>query len=146
MDAHGLRLRPMARRNEQRESVKASHSARMLEVTAMKSTAKYVLTMLGFILVSYALSWLAVYNYWIGARWFHSVSAIRAGDAIGSVILAPVRLLFWLAGDFVDQSAPLLDPKTYARINAALLGIIAYSCCRSRLFGAGKDKEAGRVE
>ena len=109
----------------------------------MKSTAKYVLTMLGFILVSYVISWLAVYSYWIGARWFHSVTAIRTGDAIGSVVLAPVRLLFWFAGDFVDQSAPLLDPSTYARINAALLGIVAYSCCRGWLFGARRGGKGG---
>jgi len=100
----------------------------------MKTAAKYLLTLLAFIVVSYGLSWLSVFSFWVGARVFHSVFAVRAGEVIGSCILAPVRLLYWFMGDQVNQSTPLDDPESYARMNAALLGIIAYSLCRRWMF------------
>ena len=109
----------------------------------MKNAAKYVSTLLAFILVSYGLSWLSVFNFWnfcLGARVFHSVLAVRAGEAVGSCILTPVRLLYWLMGDQVDQSTPLYDPKAYADINAALLGILAYFICRRWIFPGPKPR------
>ncbi len=100
----------------------------------MKTAAKYVLTLLAFVLVAYGLSWAAVYSFWFMAFWFHSVAAVRIGEAVGDVILIPVRVLFYFMGDMVDQSTPLYDPKAYASINAAFLGILSYSFCRARLF------------
>ena len=100
----------------------------------MKNAAKYVGTLLAFIFGSFVLSWLSVFSFWIGARVFHSVFAVRAGEAIGSCILAPVRLLYWFMGDQVDQSTPLHDPNFYATINGALLGIVAYAICRDWMF------------
>jgi hypothetical protein len=108
----------------------------------MKNAAKYVSTLLAFIVAAYVLSWLSVFSFWIGARVFHSVFAVRAGETIGSFILAPVRMLYWLMGDLVDQSAPLYDPKSYARINAALLGILAYSICRRWIFPGSKRRNS----
>lgn len=108
----------------------------------MKNAAKYVSALLAFILVSYGLSWLSVFSFWIGARVFHSVFAVRAGEAIGSCILAPVRLLYWFMGDQVDQSTPLYDPRAYATINAALLGILAYSFCRRWMFPGSKSRDS----
>jgi hypothetical protein len=69
---------------------------------------------------------------------FHSVFAVRAGEAIGYCILTPVRALYWAMGDQVDQSTPLYDPRAYAVINAALLGILAYAVCRKWMFGRSK--------
>jgi hypothetical protein len=106
----------------------------------MKNAAKYVGTLLAFILVSYGLSWFSVFSFWFGARVFHSVFAVRAGEAIGSCILAPVRVVYWCLGDQVDQSTPLYDPQAYATINAALLGMIAYSICRRWMFPDEKPR------
>lgn len=100
----------------------------------MKTAAKYVLTLLAFVLISYGLSWAAVYSFWFTAFWFHSVTAVRIGEALGSVILIPVRVVYYLMGDMVDQSTPLYDPRAYASINSGLLGIVAYFSCRSWLF------------
>lgn len=101
----------------------------------MKESAKYLGTICAFMAVSFVLSWCAVYSFWWAARLFHSVQAVRICDALGSVVLVPVRVLFWLASDFVDQSMPLTDPLQYAIINAVLTGILAYGCCRHRIFG-----------
>ena len=80
----------------------------------MKIAAKYVLTLCAFVLVAYGLSWAAVYSFWFMAFWFHSVAAVRIGEAVGSVILIPVRVLFYFMGDMVDQSTPLYDPRAEA--------------------------------
>ena len=108
----------------------------------MKNAAKYVSTLLAFVLVSYGLSWLSVFSFWFGARVFHSVFAVRAGEAIGSCILAPVWLLYKFMGDQVDQTTPLYDPQSYAAINAALLGILAYSFCRRWMFPGPKPRSS----
>jgi len=108
----------------------------------MKIAAKYVLTLCAFVLVAYGLSWAAVYSFWFMAFWFHSVAAVRIGEAVGSVILIPVRVLFYFMGDMVDQSTPLYDPRAYASINAALLGILSYFSCRGAMFkGSPPNKE-----
>jgi len=103
---------------------------------SMKTAAKYILTLFAFVLIAYGLSWAAVYSFWFTAFWFHSVAAVRIGEALGSVILIPVRVLFWFMGDMVDQSTPLYDPRAYASINSALLGIVSYFTCRSWIFKA----------
>jgi hypothetical protein len=108
----------------------------------MKNAAKYLLTLLAFIVIAYGLSWLSVFSFWIGARVFHSVFAVRAGEAIGGCILAPVRVLYWFMGDQVNQSTPLDDPESYARINAALLGIIAYSVFRRWMFPEARHRDS----
>jgi len=104
----------------------------------MKNVAKYVSTLLAFVLVSYGLSWLSVFSFWFGARVFHSVFAVRAGEAIGSCILGPVRLLYWIMN--WDQSTPLYDPELYAWMNAGLLGILAYAVCRRWMFPDPKPR------
>lgn len=100
----------------------------------MKESVKYTATLFACIGVAFVLSWCSVYSFWIGARVFGSVAAIRAGDAIGSVILLPARLLLGLAGGLVSQTTHLTDPVLYAAINAVLLGILAYACFRRFLF------------
>lgn len=107
----------------------------------MKESAKYVSTLLGFIAISFVLSWCSVYSFWIGAHVFHSVRAVRMGDSIGSVILFPARTLLEFTGGIFDQTTLLTDPLLYATINAALIGILAYGCCRRWIFdrkGTGK--------
>jgi hypothetical protein len=106
----------------------------------LKESVKYLATLFAFIGVAFILSWCSVYSFWIGARVFGSVTAIRAGDAIGSVILLPARLLFDLAGSLVSQTTLLTNPVLYATINASLLGIIAYACCRRFLFREKKGE------
>lgn len=103
------------------------------------SPVKYLATILAFILVSLGLSWGAVFSFWYAAFLFRSVTAVRICDAIGAVVLLPVRCAFWLAGNGIDQSIPLSNPKLYAMVNAALLGILAYAVCRRLLFGKSSD-------
>jgi hypothetical protein len=100
----------------------------------VKESLKYVATIFVFIGVAFGLSWAAVFGYWFAARVLHSVAAIRVCDAIGGVILLPVRAAFWAMGDLFDQSVPLSSPMTYVIINAGLLGMLAYSCCRRWIF------------
>jgi hypothetical protein len=90
----------------------------------------YAALLLVFIVVAFGLSWLSIYAFWFAAYGFHSVLAVRACEFIGSVVLLPVRVVFWSFGDFFDQSAPLTDPISYAGVNGVLLGAISYSCCR----------------
>ncbi len=101
---------------------------------------KYLAAILAFVAVAMALSWWAVFSFWYAALLFRSVPAVRISDAISSVILLPVRLLFWLAGDTLDQSVPLSNPVLYAAVNAALLGILGYACCRRLLWGKGDGR------
>ena len=101
----------------------------------MKESAKYVAAILATLVAAFLLSWCAVYSFWIAAHLFHSVPAVRFCNAVGSFILLPARVLFWLAGDLVDQSTPLTDPVYYAAINATLVGTLAYTFVRQRMFG-----------
>jgi len=105
----------------------------------MKDAVKYATSLLTCIFVSFVLSWGAIYSYWFSARIFHTVRAVRVCDAIGSVILAPVRVAFWCCGDLFDQSAPLSDPISYVAVNAVLLGTIVYFCSRQWLFGKSTE-------
>lgn len=102
----------------------------------MKDSLKYAAALLLFVLAAFLLSWLSVYSFWFGARVFHSVSAIRAGDAIGSVVLLPVRTLLRLTGGILDEMTLLTNPELYASINGALLGFLAYSIGRRWIFRA----------
>lgn len=106
----------------------------------MKESAKYTAILFAFIGIAFILSWCSVYSFWIGAFVFKSVAAVRIGDAIGSVILLPAQLVLGLAGSLVSQTTLLTNPLLYAAINASLLGIIAYACCRHFLF---RDKKGG---
>jgi hypothetical protein len=110
----------------------------------LKESIKYAACLLAFILVSYGLSWFAVYGYWISAFTFHSVSAVRICEAVGAVILLPVRVVFWTFSDLFDQSAPLSDPTSYAAVNAVLLGAFLYVCCRAFLFGGSPASDQGK--
>ena len=101
----------------------------------MKESTKYAATLLGFVAVSFVLSWCAVYSFWIAAHVFHSVKAVRVADAIGAVILFPASALLRTAGGMLDQTTLLTNPLLYAAINAALLGILAYAGCRRWIFG-----------
>jgi hypothetical protein len=100
----------------------------------VKEGIRYAASLLAFIGVALILSWFSVYAFWYAAFAFHSVPAVRFCEAIGSVILIPVRVVFWMFGDFFDQTAPLTDPSSYAALNAVLLGTIVYSCCRRFIF------------
>jgi len=91
--------------------------------------------LLAFLVVSFALSWLSVYAFWFAAYGFHSVPAVRACETVGSFVLIPVRVVFWLVGDFFDQTAPLTDPTSYAALNGVLLGSLLYWCSQRFLFG-----------
>ncbi len=104
----------------------------------MKESAKYVATLLAFIAASFALSWCAVYSFWFTAHIFRTVRAVRIGDTLAFAILTPARTLLQLAGGTFDQTTLLTDPILYAEINAALLGIAAYACCRRWIFGAAR--------
>jgi hypothetical protein len=100
----------------------------------VKESLKYVATIFAFIAVAFALSWGAVFGFWFAARVLHSVAAIRVCDAIGAVILLPVRVAFWAMGDLFDQSVPLSNPMIYVVVNAGLLGMLAYAGCRRWIF------------
>jgi hypothetical protein len=99
--------------------------------------------LLAFIGVAFVLSWLSVYAFWYAAFVFKSVAMLRICEVIGSIILIPVRVVFWAFGDFFDQTAPLTDPTSYAALNAVLLGTAIYSCCRRLLVGknSGQPQE-----
>ncbi len=101
----------------------------------MKETAKYVVTLFAFIAGAFILSWSAVYSFWLGAFLFRSVAAVRLGDSVGFAILFPARTLLRVAGDSVDRMTLLTNPILYAMINATLLGILGYACCRRWIFG-----------
>ncbi len=101
----------------------------------VKESAKYVITLLAFVVIAYVPSWCAVYSYWIGGHVFHSVRAVRIGDALGPVVLFPIRTLLEFSGDGVDQTTRFTDPKLYAWMNAALVGILAYVVCRRWIIG-----------
>jgi hypothetical protein len=100
---------------------------------------KYVATLGAFIAGSFLLSWCAVYSFWLGAFVFRSVAAVRIGDAIGVVILLPARTLLRFSSS-LDQTTMLTSPLLYASINAALLGTLAYVCCRRWIFGPEADR------
>ncbi len=100
----------------------------------MRDAIRYAASLLAFITVSFALSWLSVYAFWFSAYAFHSVPAVRLCDSIGSIVLLPIRIVFWMCSDLLDQTAPLTDPTSYAALNAVLLGSLLYSCCRQFLF------------
>jgi hypothetical protein len=107
----------------------------------MKDAVKYAASLLTFILLSFLLSWAAMYSYWFSARLFHSVRAVRVCDSIGTVILTPARLAFWCCSDLFDQSAPLSDPMSYASLNAVLLGSILYFGARHWMFGRNSHEK-----
>jgi hypothetical protein len=100
----------------------------------VKESAKYVLTLFAFVAGAFVVSWCAVYSFWIGAHVFHSVEAVRTGDAIAHVILAPARTLLRTGSDALEQSTLLTNPLVYAQINAAIIGIVAYAICRRFIF------------
>ena len=104
----------------------------------MKQDVKYVATLLGFIAGAFVISCFAVYSYWIGAFLFRSVTAIRIGHALELIILLPARTFLRLSGGAMEQMTLLTSPLLYASINAALLGILGYICCRKWLFRSGK--------
>ncbi len=106
-----------------------------IPIPHMKDAVKYATSLLAFIFAAFVLSWAAVYSFWYAPRLFHSVEAVRACDAIGAVILTPVRTAFWCFGDIFDQSPVLSDPVSYAGLNGVLLGSVVYFCCRQLMFG-----------
>jgi hypothetical protein len=110
----------------------------------MKDAAKYATTLLIFIIVSFLLSWAAMYSYWFSAHLFHSVRAVRVCESISMGILAPVRVAFWCFGDLFDQSTPLSNPMWYVELNAVLLGSIVYFACRPWLFGRNQIRANGQ--
>jgi len=100
----------------------------------VKESLKYAAVLLLFVLAAFVVSWCAVFSFWIGARVFHSVQAVRTGEAIGSVVLLPVRALLQLGGGMLDDMTQLTNPYLYATINGALLGFLGYSLCRRWIF------------
>jgi len=100
----------------------------------VKEPLKYAAVLLLFVLAAFIVSWCAVFSFWIGARVFHSVQAVRTGEAIGSVVLLPVRTLLQLGGGILDDMTQLTNPYLYAAINGALLGFLGYSLCRRWIF------------
>jgi len=100
----------------------------------VKESLKYATVLLLFVLTAFIVSWCAVFSFWIGARVFHSVQAVRTGEAIGSVVLLPVRTLLQLGGGILDDMTQLTNPYLYAAINGALLGFLGYSLCRRWIF------------
>jgi hypothetical protein len=101
----------------------------------VKDAFWYAASLLAFIFTAFVLSWFSVFAFWFAAYAFHSVPAVRLCEAIGSVILLPVRVVFQAFSGFFDQTAPLTDPTSYAALNGVLLGALAYGCCRRFLFG-----------
>lgn len=99
-------------------------------IRLLKTTARHVASLLAFIIFGLGLSWGAVYGFWFAPQLFHSVRAVRACEWLGSVILIPVRILFWLISDTFDQTTPLTDPLFYSAVNGVLLGIIGHGICR----------------
>ena len=108
----------------------------------MKAVVKYAATLLAFILAAFGLSWFAVYGFWFAPRLFQSVPALRACEVAGTVILIPVRILFWLVRDIFDQSIPLSNPLAYAAVNGVLLGVIGYASCRRWMFATRPRAES----
>lgn len=112
----------------------------------MREGIRYAASLLAFIGVAFILSWFSVFAFWYAAFAFHSVPAIRFCEAVGSIILIPVRIIFWAFGDFFDQTAPLTDPKSYAALNAVLLGTLIYSCCRRFLVATSSTAQEEPAE
>jgi hypothetical protein len=108
----------------------------------VKEGFRYAASLLAFIGVAFVLSWLSVYAFWYAAFAFHSVPILRFCETVGSIILIPVRVVFWAFSGFFDQTAPLTDPSSYAALNAVLLGSGVYSCCRRFLFAQSSTPEA----
>ncbi|MGB8353085.1 MAG: hypothetical protein WCD79_04290 [Chthoniobacteraceae bacterium] len=104
----------------------------------MRSFFKYLIPMLLCIAFASALSYVAFYGFWIGARVFHSVPVARACDAVGAVILIPARFIYWCSGGLADQSIPLADPQGYSMTNGIFLGSVLYALIRPMLQRKGK--------
>ncbi len=92
----------------------------------MPPVLKFTFSLLAWIAAGCGLSLLAVHGFWIGVWLFQSVPLARACDAIGQIVLLPVRGAFLCAGSLIDQSAPLSEPFWYAITNGSLLGLIGF--------------------
>lgn len=111
----------------------------------MKENLKHIVALLAFIVGAFVLSCVAVYSFWIGAFVFRSVAVVRAGDVAAKVILFPARMFLQSSSAGLEQMTLLTDPMLYAMINSALLGIVAYACCRNLIFRArGERGEDGK--
>jgi len=98
--------------------------------TPLKESTKYSVALLSFIGVASLLSWYCVYSHYFGALVFHSVTAIRFGDLLGSVMLFPSRAFLTFSGSLLEFTNPTL----FALINGTLIGVVAYACCRRFIF------------
>jgi hypothetical protein len=107
----------------------------------MRGSLKYWLLLVLCFLLAAILSYVAFYGFWVGVRLFHTVSAARACDAAGSVVLFPARLVFYCYGGLLDQSSPYTDPMNYVLINAVLLGLLLYACFRPVIFRVKKTEK-----
>src|ERR1700744_5145054 len=105
----------------------------------MRGSLKYLALLALCMVFATVLSYFAFYSYWFGTV-FHSVPALHACNAAGSVVLFPVRLVFFCYGGLLDQSTPYTDPWNYVMINAALLGLLLYSCLRPIIFRVKKSE------
>ena len=107
----------------------------------MRGFLKCWLLLAPCIAFAFVLSYLAFYSRSFAARLFHSVPAVRASEAAGSVILYPAHfILSWFGGLF-DQSTPDYRPIDYITFNAALLGVLFYACLRPVIFRGKKSEK-----
>ncbi len=99
----------------------------------MKTFLTRALPLLLCIAVGAALSWSSVYAFWFAARTLHSVPALRACDAVGSILLLPAKYIFELLGG--DQTTIFFVPTAYWGTNGLVLGILFYCVFRGVLRG-----------
>ena len=103
----------------------------------MKNILARSVQLLSSIAVGCIVSWVSLYAFFFGAWMFHSVTAARAADAIGSLLLLPGRMVFnWLLRSLMggdDPTAIFQNPIAYPGTNGLILGIILYSIWRALL-------------
>jgi len=97
--------------------------------------------------VGTALSWASIYAFWFAVWMFHSVTAMRVCDAVGSFILLPSKWVFELLGG--DQSTILSDPTSFWGTNGLIVGILLYCAFRAvlnrREAAKGVEEEPARA-
>lgn len=109
----------------------------------VKTLLTRTLPLLLCIAVGAVLSWVSIYAFLFAVWVFHSVPAVRACEAVGSVILWPGKCIFdWLGG---DQSAVFFDPVSLSGTNGLILGILFY-CGFRGIWGRTERAAAERGE
>lgn len=99
----------------------------------MNTLRHRTLPLLLSIAVGTVVSWVSIYAFIFSVWVFHSITAVRASEAVAEGLLLPAHWVFRLVG--VDQTAIFFDPLVYSGTNGLILGVILYSCYRGIFHG-----------